>query len=29
VAIPAYGNRNRWSMGDGLTLRWRDLAAGR
>ena len=24
VAIPAYGNRNRWSMGDGLTLRWRN-----
>jgi hypothetical protein len=21
VAVPAYGNRNRWSVGDGLTLR--------
>ena len=21
VAVPAYGNRNRWFVGDGLTLR--------
>ena len=21
MAVPAYGNRNRWSVGDGLTLR--------
>jgi len=24
VAVPAYGNRNRWSVGNGLTLRRKD-----
>ena len=26
VAVPAYGNRNRWSVGDGLKLRANCLA---
>jgi len=24
VALPAHGNRNRWSVGDGLRLQWRN-----